>query len=223
MPDADNRPVSPSSTPRDAAAPFNAGDADIILRSADGVDFRAHKILLSMSSPFFQNLFTLPQPPTSSPHASPNDSKDGITVVCLSEDEHAVDMMLRYCYPRAVFPAEPTLDTVKDVKLALGLLSKYQLAGVENILTQRLKTGPTLPRALSIFLKAWMLGLREVVPAAARHTLRTEFDLGEEYESELNLVPGRIGQAFKISQGVRRCCKYAGVYTESRREMEDFC
>ncbi|KAI0040879.1 hypothetical protein FA95DRAFT_1565989 [Auriscalpium vulgare] len=181
-------PASPSPTPRDAAAPVNASDADIILRSVDAVDFRAHKLLLSMASPFFQNLFTLPQPPTSSPHASPNELKDGISVVCLSEDEHAVDMMLRYCYPRTVCPAEPTLDTTEDVKLTLVLISKYQLAGVQGIVVQRLKAGPTLPQVLSIFLKAWLLDLRDVVPIAARHTLRADVDTSEDYE-ELNQVP----------------------------------
>ncbi|KAI0046048.1 hypothetical protein FA95DRAFT_1680093 [Auriscalpium vulgare] len=187
MSDSTNGPASPSPTPRDAAAPFNAGDADIILRSADGVDFRAHKFLLSMSSPFFQNLFTLPQPPTSSPHTSLDESKDGISVLCLSEDEHAVEMMLRYCYPRTVCPAEPTLDKTEDVKLALVLISKYQLAGVQGIVVQRLKAGPTLPKALSIFLKAWLLDLREVVPIAARHTLRTALIFDEEHEELLSM------------------------------------
>ncbi|KAI0038760.1 hypothetical protein FA95DRAFT_1684520 [Auriscalpium vulgare] len=134
-----------------------------------------------MSSPFFQNLFTLPQPPTSSPHTSLDDFKDGIPVLCLSEDEHAVDMMLRYCYPRT----EPTLDTAEDVKLTLALLSKYQLAGVEAVVVQRLKIGPTIPRALSIFLKAWLLDLRKVVPVAARHTLRAQADTSEDYEELL--------------------------------------
>ena len=48
----------------DASSPFDRPDADVILRSCDHVDFRFHKSLLSLASPFFCNMFALPQPPS---------------------------------------------------------------------------------------------------------------------------------------------------------------
>ncbi|OBZ74922.1 hypothetical protein A0H81_05181 [Grifola frondosa] len=47
-----------------ASSPFDRADADIILRSSDGVDFRAHKTLLALSSPLFDGMFNVPQPAT---------------------------------------------------------------------------------------------------------------------------------------------------------------
>jgi len=39
---------------------FNAPDADTVLRSSDGEEFRVHRIILSLASPVFQGMFTLP-------------------------------------------------------------------------------------------------------------------------------------------------------------------
>ncbi|KAJ7206395.1 hypothetical protein GGX14DRAFT_310226, partial [Mycena pura] len=41
-------------------------DADAILRSRDGADFYIHTVILSLVSPVFETMFSLPQsPPTS--------------------------------------------------------------------------------------------------------------------------------------------------------------
>lgn len=41
---------------------FGMVDADIILRSADGREFRVHKSMLSITSPIFRDMFTFLQP-----------------------------------------------------------------------------------------------------------------------------------------------------------------
>ncbi|KAJ7873538.1 hypothetical protein B0H14DRAFT_2344163, partial [Mycena olivaceomarginata] len=41
---------------------FDSSDADLILRSCDGADFRLHKAVLSLVSPVFRDMFTFPQP-----------------------------------------------------------------------------------------------------------------------------------------------------------------
>ena len=40
---------------------FNAPDADTILRSSDGKEFRVHRVILSLASTVFQGMFCLPQ------------------------------------------------------------------------------------------------------------------------------------------------------------------
>src|SRR5258708_4880046 len=63
------RSESPMETPMDtpmetcASAPFDHAKADVILRSADGVEFRVFMLFLSLASPFFETLFGLPQAP----------------------------------------------------------------------------------------------------------------------------------------------------------------
>ncbi|KAI9436796.1 hypothetical protein BJY52DRAFT_1421820 [Lactarius psammicola] len=42
---------------------FNMQGADVILQSSDLVLFRVHKSILAISSPFFDDMFSLPQPP----------------------------------------------------------------------------------------------------------------------------------------------------------------
>ncbi|KZP19346.1 hypothetical protein FIBSPDRAFT_862753 [Athelia psychrophila] len=56
---ADTKAAHPQIT--EASAPFDRADADVILRSSDNGDF---KLLLSMGSPFFEDMFSLPQSPT---------------------------------------------------------------------------------------------------------------------------------------------------------------
>ncbi|KAH9022443.1 hypothetical protein EDB84DRAFT_495727 [Lactarius hengduanensis] len=55
--------VKEEPTPENRGFPFAPTDANIIIRSSDKVNFRVHKSLLAMSSPFFRDLLSLPQPP----------------------------------------------------------------------------------------------------------------------------------------------------------------
>ncbi|KAI0046035.1 hypothetical protein FA95DRAFT_1607251 [Auriscalpium vulgare] len=187
MSSSENGLAVPHSLPRDATAPFNADHADIILRSADGVDFRAHKLLLSMASPFFQAMFSLPQPNPSSLVPSSDVKKDGLLVLLFSEDEHSVGMMLAYCYPRALCP-EPVVNSVEEMKRALHLASKYEIPEMETAVVRRLQAEEDVPQPVRVYMVAWSLGCRKTVVAAARHTLRTPFIAGTDYE-ELDAVP----------------------------------
>jgi BTB/POZ domain len=73
-------------------------DADVILRSADLVNFRAHKSALTMASPFFKDLLSLPQPPDS-------EVMNGLPVVQLSEDAEVLNYLIPMLYPvRHVIP-----------------------------------------------------------------------------------------------------------------------
>ncbi|KAI0698249.1 hypothetical protein BC835DRAFT_1466668 [Cytidiella melzeri] len=45
-----------------AGDPFNLPTADVVFRTSDHVDFHVHKLILSIASPFFTGMFSLPQP-----------------------------------------------------------------------------------------------------------------------------------------------------------------
>jgi BTB/POZ domain len=72
--------------------PFEVPDANLIIRSSDFVDFRVHKSILAMASPFFKDLLSLPQP---------SDSKliDGLPVVQLSEGSELLNSLFSILYP----------------------------------------------------------------------------------------------------------------------------
>jgi len=58
---------------------FGMTDADTILRSADGQEFRVRKNTFSITSPVPRDIFTLLQPPSLKPSSSP------VVDVCKSE------------------------------------------------------------------------------------------------------------------------------------------
>jgi len=71
---------------------FDIPDANIIIRSSDLVDFRVHKSVLAMMSPFFKDLLSLPQP-------SDSESVDGFPVVQLPEDSELLNSLVSILYP----------------------------------------------------------------------------------------------------------------------------
>jgi len=67
-------------------------DANLIIRSSDLIDFRVHKPVLAMASPFFKVLLSLPQP-------SDSPSIDGLPVVQLYEDSELLNTLVSMLYP----------------------------------------------------------------------------------------------------------------------------
>ena len=75
-----------------AQSPFHEESADVILRSSNGVNFFAHKIILSLASPIFSDMFSIPQPSTGGQEATR-------PIVDVTEDDLVLDSLLRYIYP----------------------------------------------------------------------------------------------------------------------------
>lgn len=130
MPEQQNNGTkSPASSPhtgvKDAPAPFDDRDADVILRSCDLVDFRVFKVVLSLASPVFKSMFTLPQSLSSaqSTVADDEDHRDGIPVVRLSEDARTLEDVLRSFYPVSV----PCVDSMEDIARVLTVAGKYEI------------------------------------------------------------------------------------------------
>ena len=77
---------------------FDVSDTNLIIRSSDHVDFRVHKSVLAMSSPFFKDLLSLPQP-------SDSESVDGLPVIQLPENSELLNSLISILYPiRTVIP-----------------------------------------------------------------------------------------------------------------------
>jgi hypothetical protein len=88
--------INPATSPPPT---FDVPDANIIIRSSDLVDFRVHKSVLIMTSPFFSDLLSLPQP-------SDSETFDGLPVIQLSEDSELLNTLVSILYPvRTVIPS----------------------------------------------------------------------------------------------------------------------
>ncbi|EIW79748.1 hypothetical protein CONPUDRAFT_33035, partial [Coniophora puteana RWD-64-598 SS2] len=167
-------------SPRVANAPFDAPDADFILRTSDDVDFRVFKAVLSLASPVFKDMLSLPQPTlASSPTETP--------VVPISETSTVLEPLLLICYPSM----PPVLETLQGVRALLEIASKYDIACAVQYATTHL----TLPHFLeanpvSVYCIAACYGIESVARAAARQTLNIA-SLGRPsaYVEEMELVP----------------------------------
>jgi len=137
---ADNSLSSPS--------PFSFPDGDVILRSVDGIDFRVHITLLSVASPFFHDMFSLPQT-----------SKE-VQIIQMTEKADVLLTILRLIYPVEEPPAYHA-DLVLDVYKAAD---KLQITRVQPIARRRLCAWL---HALSNPLEAWAiavwLGIHEAI------------------------------------------------------------
>ncbi|KZT04004.1 uncharacterized protein LAESUDRAFT_814392 [Laetiporus sulphureus 93-53] len=113
-----------------AAAPFNKHNADVILRTSDQVDFHVHKAILGFASPFFEDMFELPQP-SQADEAQSTCPDTGLPIVEVTEDSETLDLLLRLCYPID----DPLLDKHKPLGRLLNTAMKYQM---QRVVTQLL-------------------------------------------------------------------------------------
>ncbi|KAG2366386.1 hypothetical protein BDR07DRAFT_1606934 [Suillus spraguei] len=151
-----------------ASSPFDHAKADVILRSADGVEFRVFKLFLSLASPFFETLFGLPQAPDG---AADQEMKDDLAVIAMSEDSKTLDSFLRFCYPPTLAD-DPSLENLTDVLSMLAAARKYSLDLIEKKVCQALANPKVLgTEPIRCFAIARNARLTHETITAARHTL----------------------------------------------------
>ncbi|KAL6307379.1 hypothetical protein BKA93DRAFT_926663 [Sparassis latifolia] len=148
-----------SPIPTLASAPFDKANADVILRSADNVDFRVHKIVLALASPLFEDMFTLPQ-------AASEDVKHGgatIPVIPCPENNRTLDHLLRLCYP----VDDPVHVMPMEIRDVLSAAAKYQMQEAVSLMrTALLRLASIDPMA--VYAVACDLSLDLVAERAAR-------------------------------------------------------
>ncbi|KAH9166778.1 hypothetical protein EDB89DRAFT_2001682, partial [Lactarius sanguifluus] len=157
--------------------------ADLIVQSSDLVNFRVNKVVLSVSSPFFADMFSLTQP-------SENEVVDGLPVVRLPEDAEIWSSLLTVLYP--VPSAVPGSYYDKALQL-LAASQKYDMAGVQDAIRTEIGSwGPIVLTGTEAFRAFAISSGAELLPEMetfARHTL--DFPMTLEYLSdELPLFEG---------------------------------
>ena len=147
-------------------------DANIILRSSDQAKFRVHKSLLAMSSPFFDDLFSLPEP-------SDDELIDGLPVIQLSEDGDVLNTLVSLLYPIAgIIPG-----SYEKVFALLAACQKYEMVSLQSYIRAEIQRGtfpvPVEAEAFSAYAQASSMGLIPEMEHAPRLTL----DLPMTFES----------------------------------------
>ena len=172
-------PTSETSDPPSLPLCLDMPDASIILRSSDQVNFRFHKSLLAMSSPFFEDLLSLPQPPD-------GELVDDLPLVQLSEDSGLLTSLVSLLYPTP--PVIPS--SYEKVFALLAACQKYDMVSIQSTIRAEMKRGifpaPTGTEAFRGYVIACSKGLIPESETAARLTLgypMTFESLGEELRS----------------------------------------
>ncbi|KAL0576233.1 hypothetical protein V5O48_005743 [Marasmius crinis-equi] len=172
--------VEPSATSL-VSPVFNDARADVILRTVDGVDFRMHKSLLSFASPFFEGMFSLPQPDKPSTTALQN--HDGLSIVPMPESSKVVEKLLMFCHPAHA----PVLESLDEVRLVIEPALKYDMAGIVKRIIAQLE--PIIfEEPLRSYCVSWQFKLTDQVQKAAKLLLRQPL-LPRRFVRELDLIP----------------------------------
>ncbi|KAI8969371.1 hypothetical protein BD414DRAFT_280299 [Trametes punicea] len=161
---------------RKASGPFDRDDADLIMRSSDRVDFYVHRIILSLASPIFAGMFTLPQPCNTTPN---------LALVDVVEDSEVIDVFLRICYP-IPDPDVFSLDLIREVMAAA---IKYEATAAVAAMKRALSHPRLLEDdPLRVFAIACYFGLEEEAKAAAEKAVIKEVVMGKTC-LELDQIP----------------------------------
>ncbi|KAG1770628.1 hypothetical protein EDD22DRAFT_987132 [Suillus occidentalis] len=98
-----------------AEAPFDDSNCDCILQSNNGVNFHVYKLVLSLMSPVFKDMFKSPQ--------SESQSDESPVHINVDESSTPLRSLLLLCYPAAT----PTFDSLNDAKAVLEAAKQYDM------------------------------------------------------------------------------------------------
>ncbi|KAF8504581.1 hypothetical protein F5888DRAFT_1656888 [Russula emetica] len=180
--------------PKNFGPPFERGDADLIIRSCDQVDFHVHKAILGVASVAFEDMFT-----------APGQGRDE-SVVNLAEDSKTLHRLLT-----AIYPVDLSIPETFEESLSLiASCQKYQMDSTAAYIRSLLKERrPTLFTALNSF-RAYGIAsryhLKEEALLAARLTLERRMDFHTCAE-DLHYISG--ADLFRLWQYRTECTTVA--------------
>lgn len=158
---------------------FCSTEADLLLYSSDGVEFRVFSRILIEASPIFRDMTSLPkslETPSPVPRAD------------LEEDQETLELLLRFLYPMP----DPAVSTFDILKRLMKAADKYIIEGVMHSL-KRILVSPTFMERepLRAYAVACMYGHEAEAKIASRHCLKIDILLQAEAYEELGMISGR--------------------------------
>ncbi len=190
-----------------AGAPFNdpADSVDLVIRTADNVDFFVLSGLLSLRSPssFFRHALQ------SNRHT---EERDGFPVLEVKEDSDTFRTILLLCYPHENIQIESI-----EKLLAVGVaLEKYCMDYAIGRFEQIVIASPLIRRqALRLFVLAFQNGWRKLGEAAAKNTLFIPLNKEVAIE-ELSDIPAL---QYVILRDYHRKCSDAAQVNPNSQEI----
>ena len=144
---------------------FTTDDGDVVLRAGTEPDskhdFRVHKIILSLASPVFKDMFTLPQPPDQTLH-----EQHQLSVIDVADPPKVLDAILRYIYPGA---EPPKITEPQTLSVLLSAADKYNITSIYPTLRGILETFTSV-YPFRMYIIACRFGFSEEAKQAAKLT-----------------------------------------------------
>ena len=166
---------------------FNFPDGDIILRALGppSCDFRVHKLVLSLASPIFEDMFSLPQP-------TPEDTASSaaeVEIVQVTDPPEALDIVLRLIYPAVPPSSGGCLDTLVE---CLVITDKYEIEGAKARLRRALVQYNTT-QPLRVYAIASRFGFANLADSTSRHILSMVHISGiSKLPDDFDFVPATV-------------------------------
>ncbi|SJL13613.1 uncharacterized protein ARMOST_17059 [Armillaria ostoyae] len=181
-----------------ADAPFNdpTDSVDLVIRTADDVEFFVLSGLLSLKSPssFFRHVLQ------SNQHA---EERSGLPVLDVKEDQDTFRIVLLLCYPYA----PPEIKSVEQFVAVGKALDKYCMDHAWKRFVQiSIASSLIKEQALRIFAHAVANGWKELGEVAAKNTLNVPLDSEVELE-DLRCIDAL--QYVRLREYHRRCGRAA--------------
>ena len=173
---------------------FTTTDGDVVLHAGPDPDskyeFRVHKLILSLASPVFKDMFVFPQPPD-----QPSDQRPPPIVDILDRPE-VLDTILRLIYP-GVEP--PIIADLPRLTALLATADKYNTASIYTALRERLKI--LLPGdPVRAYVIACRFGFSEEAKEAAEAPTTYNFVWARPSEDLLHISATDLFQLFQFVQ-----------------------
>ncbi|KDR80778.1 hypothetical protein GALMADRAFT_241213 [Galerina marginata CBS 339.88] len=157
-----------TSTHTIASQPFDDPDGDVVLRTTDNVHFISYKVLLSLASLFFKDMFT---------HADGADPSqetyDGRSCIAVQDDSDGLYQLLSWWDPRG----RPS-KALKDFSASLVLADKYGMIGVIKRIEDELVASEAVIKeeCVRVYAIARQFHLDNLAKAAARASLSVNLE-----------------------------------------------
>ena len=187
---------------------FDAPDADVILRSSDGKEFRVHRLILSLASPVFQGMFNLPQstePPSQIPSIDVPESSD------------ILQPFIQYLYPQS----PPKISDLSMWAALYTIADKYGVEAVMDPLRDMLVSRFLEKYPLRVYALASHWGFEEEARIASRSTLT--MDISEGFPEEDARLMGSVACQKLYLLHIQRRDKARTLVNERPYQFDESC
>ncbi|KAJ8508032.1 hypothetical protein ONZ45_g9657 [Pleurotus djamor] len=155
-----------------ALRPFNDRNANVIIRSSDGVDFYVHESILCLASSTFKHKLSVTTPDVLRNHQI-TEAEANAKFLRVLIDSTTLDCVLRFCYPGR----SPEISDQSDLEKVLHAADQHEFEGVIQALEEEyIRLGEVEKKPLRAYAMARRYEWKKLTKLAVRASLYFTLD-----------------------------------------------